>query len=68
MEIQEMLNIAIKTNDKINISAEQLQQLEVFIVAYMSAAKLESSNPELSKQIMSNLDVKWDSLFNVTNK
>lgn len=61
-----MLEIAIKSNDKINVSSEQLKQLELFVVAYMSAAQLELKNTELSKSVISDLDAKWDSLFNVS--
>lgn len=66
MEIQEMLELATTINDKINVSPEQLKQLELFVVAYMSAAQLELANTELSKSVISGLDTKWDSLFSVS--
>ena len=66
MDIQEMLALATTTNDKINVSPAQLKQLELFVVAYMSAAQLELENAELSKSVTSSLDNKWDSLFNLS--
>ena len=68
MKIQEMLEIATADHGKVSITPEQLKQVELFVVAYMSAAQLELLNKELGKSVISGLDIKWDSLFNVKNK
>tara|TARA_R110000772_G_scaffold140168_2_gene249313 strand:+ start:1234 stop:1470 length:237 start_codon:yes stop_codon:yes gene_type:complete len=68
IEIEKMLFEALKDNGKIDITTDQLKQLELFVVAYMSAAQLELTQKELSKEIIKGLDVKWDLFFNINKK
>jgi hypothetical protein len=68
MDILEMVKAVTVDVGTINITPEQLKQLELLVVCYMSAAQLEIENKELSKAVISGLDVKWGSLFTVTQK
>lgn len=68
MDILEMVKAVTADVGTINVTQEQLKQLELLVVGYMSSAQLELENKELGKSVISGLDVKWDSLFTVTPK
>lgn len=68
MDILEMVKAVTADVGTINITPEQLKQLELLVVGYMSAAQLELENKELSGTVISGLDIKWDSLFTITRK
>ena len=63
--ILEMVNLALSGNGKIDITEEQLEQLEVFVFGYMAAAKMPDKDKEMSHSLVGALDSKWESLFNV---
>ena len=66
MDIQEMLNLSVADNGKVDVTPKQLKQLELFVVAYMGAAQLGINNKEFSDSVIKGLDDKWDLLFNIT--
>ena len=68
MDILDMVKAVTADVGTINITPEQLKQLELLVVGYMSSAQLEIENKELGKSAISGLDAKWDSLFTVTQK
>ena len=68
LDILEMVKAITADVGTINITPEQLKQLELLVVGYMSAAQLEVKDEKLSKSVISGLDIKWDSLFAVTQK
>jgi len=63
--ILEMVSLALSGNGKIDITKEQLKQLEVFVFGYMAAVKMSDSDKKISESLISALDSKWESLFNV---
>ncbi len=63
--ILEMVSLALSGNGKIVITKEQFDQLEAFVFGYMAAAKMSDSDKKISESLVSVLDSKWESLFNV---
>ncbi len=63
--ILEVVNLALSDNGKIDITEEQLKQLEAFVFGYMAAAKMPDKDKEMGHSLVSSLDSKWESLFNV---
>ena len=66
--ILEMVNLALSSNGKIDITKEQLKQLEVLVFGYMAAAEVSDRDKKMSQSLVSALDSKWESLFNVVHE
>jgi hypothetical protein len=58
----DIIKAALKDNPKIDVTADQLKQLELLVVAYMTHAALDLPDGD---DIIKGLDTQWVTLFNV---
>ncbi len=67
MKLQDMIKTLMKDTAKVEVTQQQLDKLEMFVVAYMAGASLQRDAPILGSKLLKDLDIAWDKLFEVNN-
>ena len=62
-----MIETLMQETPKVEVTKQQLDKLEMFVIAYMTGASLKRDAPILGGKLLKELDVAWDKLFEVTN-
>ena len=67
MKLQDMIKTLMQDTAKVEVTQQQLDKLEMFVVAYMAGARLQRDAPILGSKLLKDLDIAWDKLFEVNN-